>query len=247
VWSDTYQPGEHAMYANVGFDLISYLVELLSGEPFLLYCQQHIFDPLGMWNTSFNLSRLPLEQVAIPYQYYQGTYYKINELDFLYGVFTPPEPYWRMRSYPAGGLYTTVHDLSHFLIAHMNQGMYQGTQILKEETIDLMHMISADNEIGYGLAWMEYPITLHDVGLGHGGDIMGVDTWMLYLPEEHIGMIYFANGNPVYGETPLIGSLAVHLLMYTLFQKEKAGMVSSSSVVRLPLLRSFMIPPMIVT
>ena len=72
VWSETYKPGENAMYANVGFDLISYLVEILSDEPFLSYCQDNIFDPLNMYNTSFNLSTLNIDKVAIPYNYYQG-------------------------------------------------------------------------------------------------------------------------------------------------------------------------------
>ena len=66
VWNDTYRPGEHAMYANIGFDLISYLIELLSGESFLDYCDTHIFIPLEMNTTSFNLSRLDIDQVAIP-------------------------------------------------------------------------------------------------------------------------------------------------------------------------------------
>jgi CubicO group peptidase (beta-lactamase class C family) len=54
------------MYANIGFDLISYLIELLSGESFLDYCDTHIFIPLEMNTTSFNLSRLDIDQVAIP-------------------------------------------------------------------------------------------------------------------------------------------------------------------------------------
>jgi CubicO group peptidase (beta-lactamase class C family) len=70
------------MYANVGFDLISYLVELISGEPFLEYCDTHIFTPLDMMHTGFNLSCFDINRVAIPYHRYLGTYYTINEMDF---------------------------------------------------------------------------------------------------------------------------------------------------------------------
>ena len=226
VWSDTYKPGEHAMYANVGFDLISYLVELIAKEPFLDYCQKHIFDPLNMDNTSFNLSTLNIDNVAIPYFYYNGKYYQINELSFLLGDSTPTEPYWKIRCYPAGGLYTTINDLSHFFIAHMNEGIYQNTRILEKETVDLMHHIQPDNAIGYGLAWMQYPIGFQYMAMGHGGDIMGVDTWMLYIPSEDIGMIYFANGNPAYGRNPIIGSMVVRFLLYSLFKE--GGLVSIS-------------------
>jgi CubicO group peptidase (beta-lactamase class C family) len=220
VWSTEYHPGQHAMYANVGFDLISYLVELISGEPFLQYCDTHIFTPLEMHNTSFNLSRLNIEQVAVPYQRYAGRYYLLNELDFILGNDTPPGMYWRPRFYPAGGLYSTVEDLSHFLIAHMNEGVYQGTRILEKETVDLMHHIQPDNAIGYGLAWMQTKISPRLTATGHGGDLPGTDTWMLYNQTEDLGVIYLANGNPANGFLPLSGFLPVRYLLFSLFTKQ---------------------------
>ena len=219
VWSETYPPGEQAMYANIGFDLLSYLVEIISGEPFLEYCEKHIFDPLEMHNTSFNLSELPLNQVAIPYQRFLGNYYTINKLDFWFDENTPPGLYWRPRFYPAGGLYSTVSDLSHFLIAHMNDGVYQGTHILKEETVRLMHELQPENEIGYGLAWMHTYVGLNLVATGHGGDIHGVDTWMLYNQSLDTGVIYLANGNPAYSRLPLRGIIPFRLILYSLFNK----------------------------
>jgi CubicO group peptidase (beta-lactamase class C family) len=217
IWNTQYHPGEHAMYANVGFDLISYLVELISGEPFLQYCDTHIFTPLEMYNTSFNLSRLNIEQVAVPYQRYAGRYYLLNDLDFIMGDQTPPGMYWRPRFYPAGGLYSSVSDLSHFLIAHMNDGVYHGTRILEKETVDLMHEIQPDNNIGYGLAWMQTQVTKKLTASGHAGDLAGTDTWMLYNKTQDIGVIYFANGNPANGFLPFQGSLTVHYLLYLLF------------------------------
>jgi CubicO group peptidase (beta-lactamase class C family) len=221
VWSTTYRPGEHAMYANVGFDLTSFLVELISGEPFLQYCDTHIFSPLEMHNTSFNLSRLNIEQVAVPYQRYAGKYYLLNELDFILGNYTPPGMYWRPRFYPAGGLYSTVTDLSHFLIAHMNGGVYQGTRLLEKETVDLMHEIQPENNIGYGLAWMQFTISPRLTASGHSGSIPGTDTWMLYNQTENIGVIYLANGNPACGFLPFQGSLTVRILLNLLFTKQR--------------------------
>jgi hypothetical protein len=82
-----------------------------------------------------------------------------------------------------------------------------------------MHSIQPDNAIRYGLAWMEIPIGSKNNAMGHGGDLMGVDTWMLYIPSEDIGIIYFANGNPVYGLIPRIRSIAMNLLLYSLFKE----------------------------
>ncbi|MFO7677114.1 MAG: serine hydrolase domain-containing protein [Thermoplasmatota archaeon] len=222
VWSELYRPGEHAMYANVGFDLIAYLVEILSNQCFLEYCEQNIFIPLEMKNTNFNLSRLSLEEVAIPYQRFMGRYFHLNELRFLFGEYTPPDIYWRFRAYPAGGLYSTVTDLSHFLIAHMNNGVYNNTRILKTETVELMHEIQPENNIGYGLAWMHTRITPRLQASGHGGDLYGVDTWMLYTQSDNTGIIYLANGNPAYSLLPLRGILMYNLLLFSLFTKNSA-------------------------
>jgi CubicO group peptidase (beta-lactamase class C family) len=220
VWSSKYRPGEYAMYANIGFDLISYLVEIISGENFLEYCDNHIFSPLDMNNTDFNLSRLNIDQVAIPYCRFLGRYYTINELGFLFGdEWTPPDQYWRVRCYPAGGLYSTVSDLSHFLIAHMNDGSYTGTQILKKETVELMHKVQPGNNIGYGLAWMhELPFSGLSVS-GHSGGYPGVNTWMLYNETKDIGVIYLANGSPGYA-LPFGGWFISRLILDSLFTKE---------------------------
>ena len=221
VWSTKYRPGEYAMYANIGFDLISYLVEIISGDPFLEYCDTHIFSPLDMKNTNFNLSRLDINQVAIPYGRFMGRYYTINEMGFLWGEdWTPPDQYWRVRCYPAGGLYSSVSDLSHFLIAHMNDGIYKGTQILKKETVELMHKVQPGNQIGYGLAWMhQSPIRGLSIS-GHSGGYPGVNTWMLYNETMDIGVIYLANGNPGY-MLPFGGWLISRLLLGSLFTKER--------------------------
>jgi CubicO group peptidase (beta-lactamase class C family) len=217
VWSTEYRPGEYAMYANVGFEIISYLVELISGEPFLEYCDTHIFSPLDMKHTGFNLSRFDINQVAIPYQRYMGRYYTINELDFWFGENnTPPDKYWRIRYYPAGGLYTTVSDLSHFLIAHMNDGIYNGTRILKKETVKLMHTPQTGNPIygylWYGLGWSTQTMIGITVS-GHDGGFTAVETHMQYNQTENIGVIYFANGMSRY-------QFSLISLFYLLYTKE---------------------------
>ena len=89
-WSSTYKPGQYNRYSNVNFDIIAYLVELISGETFVEYCKEHIFLPLKMYNTSFNLSELDINNVAIPYHFHNGKYLQINELTYMLGRYTPP-------------------------------------------------------------------------------------------------------------------------------------------------------------
>ena len=186
IWSNKYRPGEYMQYANVNFDIVAYLVQLFSGEPFCEYCNKHIFTPLEMTQTSFRLPDLPIDDVAIPYVYKNRTYEKLQ--------------YYQLLHYPVGGLMTSVNDLSHFLIAHMNHGVYNGTRILQNETVELMHTIQPPGNtyynFHYGLGWMieETPIGNH-VYIGHSGDIPGIHTRMFMDQTDHTGIICFFNSD----------------------------------------------------
>jgi CubicO group peptidase (beta-lactamase class C family) len=186
AWSN-YPPGTRFDYSNLGFCLIAYLVELWSNESFNEYCKKNIFNPLDMQSTSFLLSELTQNDLAVPYiQAYIG---KKNE-DNLY----LPLPPYSILFYPAGGLRTSVMDLSHFLIAHMNGGVYNDVRILNESTVLEMHNISSygGRNLWYGLGW---GISCDSKGnaqyMGHGGDLYGFITQMKFHISDNIGVIYF--------------------------------------------------------
>jgi CubicO group peptidase (beta-lactamase class C family) len=186
IWDATHHPGEYMQYANINFDLAAYLVQLFSGQPFHEYCNDRIFTPLEMKQTSFRLPDLNIDDVAIPYLYQNRTYEKL--------------PYYQLLHYPIGGLMTTVDDLSHFLIAHMNHGVYNGTRILQNETVTLMHTIQPPGNIyynfHYGLGFMiEETLIGKNVYIGHSGDIPGVHTRMFMNQTHNTGIICFFNSD----------------------------------------------------
>jgi len=227
-WSRTYRPGEYSMYANVNFEIIGYLVELISGKQFLDYCKEHIFNPLGMYNTTWNLSESDIDKVAIPYHFHNGEYLQINELSYMLGSDTPSDNYWRFRMYPSGGLYTTISDLSHFFIAHMNDGVWNGVRILEEATIEEMHRTQPpgnfdeiDGWTYYGLGWttMENPMIFNVTLLGHGGGGYGVCSWMFYIPDEDIGVILFINGDTYYEKNFFIRQISQLIVKISFYQK----------------------------
>jgi CubicO group peptidase (beta-lactamase class C family) len=205
IWNDEYAPGEKSYYANINFDIIAYLIEIISGEPFYEYCENHIFEPLDMDKSSFRLTDYESDEVAIPYYYnpYIRIHLRSQNLVFIH--------------YPAGGLFTTVLDLSHFLIAHMNGGVYNGTRILNESTVEEMHKIQPPgnkNGFYFGLGWLlisrsiwigfHYPLfftmyfnkVLYE---GHGGDLSyGLHTRMNVKISEDIAVIYFINTHRIH-------------------------------------------------
>jgi CubicO group peptidase (beta-lactamase class C family) len=203
IWNTTYHPGERMQYANINFDLAAYLVQLLSGEPYYQYCADHLFKPLSMTHTSFRLPDLPINNTAIPYLYKDGTY--------------EPLPYYQLLHYPVAGLLTTAQDLSHFLIAQMNHGVYNGTRILSNETVELMHSVQPPGNryynYRYGLGWMIEEKQLgHRVLIGHTGDIPGVHTRMFMESDEHTGIICLFNSDRSTYQKMFISLLIQNLL-----------------------------------
>jgi CubicO group peptidase (beta-lactamase class C family) len=139
-----------------------------------------------MTRTGFRLPDLPVEDVAFPYLYNNRTYQKL--------------PHYQILHYPIGGLMTTIDDLSCYLIAHMNQGVYNGTRILQNETVTLMHTIQPPGNIyknfHYGLGWMivEKPLQ-KTIYIGHSGDIPGTHTRMYIEQSDNTSIICFFNSD----------------------------------------------------
>lgn len=62
-----FQPGERWGY-SLGFDVLGGLVELVSGERFADYVRRHIFEPLGMSDSTFHPSAETTERMATQYR-----------------------------------------------------------------------------------------------------------------------------------------------------------------------------------
>ncbi|HEC81720.1 MAG TPA: class A beta-lactamase-related serine hydrolase [Thermoplasmatales archaeon] len=196
-WKD-YPPGENFSYSSFGFILCSLLVERISGVSFEEYCQENIFMPLDMRDTSFHLQGLDKSRVAKPY----------------YPLFA--ELYFPLYSYDAkcaaacGGLRTTVVDLSHFLIAHMNGGVWNDTSILNSSTVEIMHSIQYPNvyapfyggKIQHGLGWFHLNHS-GDLWEGYNGGAFGFAASMMIHESDGIGVIMLSNGHVVRPKTKI--------------------------------------------
>ena len=200
-------------YSNVGFGLLGYLVEVISGKDFAQYCKKNIFMPLGMKNTGWYLADVNIAKHAIPYTFISEPF-KLAEgrtfESFLprYGKHTPsPKPgehfahcLYSFPNYPDGLIRTSVRELSQFLRAYINDGIYKNKRILKKDTVRTM--LSSEH-FGRGLCWYELKLKSGDPAWGHGGGDPGISTLMLFRPKDGAGVIIFLNcDNPgkAYGE-----------------------------------------------
>lgn len=170
VWKD-YAPGEKQLYSNIATSLLGLVVESITGVDYRDYCDEQIFTPLEMDNSTFWLSELNYDFIATPYT-------NSNK----------PMYYYSCRHYPAGFISTNIEDFSHFMIAFLNKGVYKGTRILKEETID--KMLTVQNT-GTGTSYLWW----HSLGnsVGHKGGGTGFSTWAEWHLESNSGLFIFSN------------------------------------------------------
>ncbi|MHA2020266.1 MAG: serine hydrolase domain-containing protein [Candidatus Thorarchaeota archaeon] len=173
------KPGVAAMYSNFGYALLGYIVEVVSGMSFPDYIRSEIFEPLGMNNSYF-------EQViptAVEGQLSGGYSYSYGEGFIL----QPPE---FATTTPGAGLMTTAEDYGRFLIAHLNNGTYDGTRILDNDTVQQMHDVYFEARPGFdGVCFGFYERDMNNLeGIGHGGITYRFHSTSLLLLEENIGL-----------------------------------------------------------
>jgi CubicO group peptidase (beta-lactamase class C family) len=180
TWSED-MPGEKYYYANIGFSIIAYLVELLSHEDFNDYCKEHIFTPLQMNSTGFRLRDVDIENVAVPYEFKNGGYFRHPQ----YGIHV---------LYPAITLRTSIEEYSHFIIAHMNGGVWNGVRILNSTTVELMHSahFSPKDTYNYGYGWQVTNKVFRKT-YGHSGGYVGALDLITINPTKNIGVMLFTN------------------------------------------------------
>jgi CubicO group peptidase (beta-lactamase class C family) len=186
TWAEC-QPGSQFTYSTPGFDLLGFLIEQVRGEPLNEYFQENIFIPLKMTSTTSAPLDHP-ESIAIPYERWYGVMSKTNV----------QLPLAQRRRIGGGGLYSAASDLANFLIAHMNQGEFDGRQLLQPENIELMHSMSSQTggdfmQIGYGFGWGRFqnePRQMWDLVFqprgfqGHGGRYWGYSSAMYMVEQE---------------------------------------------------------------
>jgi CubicO group peptidase (beta-lactamase class C family) len=202
-WHD-WRPGEGWDYSNVGFGLLGYLVEAVSGVAFGDYVRTHILGPLGMTETSWYLADLDRTKHAIPYTYVadgkmqgelvtenDGRPIEIPDEGFI------PNCLYSFYNISDGLLRTSVRQLARYLSAYMNHGSLAGKRILAANTVQEMLSDQIDAALlpeetkGQGLAW--YQAKANGTGWGHGGRDPGVSTEMRLRSDGEVGVIVFTN------------------------------------------------------
>ncbi len=190
-----YETSSKIVYSDVNFILLGFVVESVTGLSLDKYLEP-IYQQMDMKHTCYNpkdktlCAPTELRDDAIYQGVVQGTVH--DETAYLLGGVSGN-----------AGLFSTIKDLSNFILMYLNYGVYNGVRILKKETIDMIlnYKISYINEekntstvrsIGWLIAGVREPIgqfasekTIHHTGFTGG------NLWIDF--ENEVGFCLLTN------------------------------------------------------
>lgn len=148
------KPGDAYVY-SLSFDVLGYLVEVLSGMPFDRFLRTRVFEPLRMHDTWFYLPPNLHDRLVTIHDGQSGKAVPIHARVFD-GV-DPDYPKLAGTYFSGGaGLSSTTENYARFLQMFLNKGELNGVRLLSPKTVELMlteqlPTLSAEVGLGFGL------------------------------------------------------------------------------------------------
>jgi len=187
------------LYNNLMYAAAGYLIELQSGKTWEEFVREKIFAPLSMTSTVYSIAdMLKQPDYGVPYTEKRDNFelYKIPYYEDIGGVA------------PCGAIISNIQDMSHWLVALMNDGKYAGQQIVAADVLKatLEPAIALPNTMAETRGYWELLNSAYGMGREttsyrghlltfHGGDLPGFHSQVSFMPRERIGVIVFVIGN----------------------------------------------------
>lgn len=181
TYSD-YTPGEKYIYSNFGPGIIACIIEKCSNQLFTEFVDNNFLKPLAM-DASFKAKNIiKKDKISDAFNGFNTNRTAKQFIDATY----PDFPLGNNFRGPAGGLFTSMQDLSKIMIALMNEGLYKSVRILKKETVETLFNINFFARRYYE----DIQVTLN----GATGGAYGISSVMYFVKEKNTGICFIANG-----------------------------------------------------
>jgi CubicO group peptidase (beta-lactamase class C family) len=171
-----FAPGEKFDYNNSGYVILGYIIELVAGETYEDFIQQHIFNKLDMNQSRYATDRQIVHNRAYGYHQKESGY--VNKTVINYSV-----------PFASGSLMSTVSDMLKWQNA-LNQDI-----LLKKEIAQKAfqrYKLNNGEYFTYGYGW--HIREMNGVtSREHGGSIFGYKSMGVYIPSEDIYVVGFSN------------------------------------------------------
>jgi hypothetical protein len=169
-----------------------YLIEVLTEKTWEDAVRARVLAPLEMKRTNFSVVDSQKDtNHALPYREHKDKIEKIPFRDIT-------------NIGPAGSINSSVNEMSHWLLVHLNQGKFKDKQIINPQTAQDMHLaymptggtpsIAEITPANYGLGWFVDTYRGHR-RVRHGGNIDGFSALVCMLPDDGVGIVALTNKN----------------------------------------------------
>lgn len=173
-----FDPGEQWEYNNSGYVLLGVIIEKVSGQTYAEYLDEHIFKPLGMKHTYYDVSTTLIPNRAAGY----------SQADVA-GAYANSTFLSMTQPYAAGSLLSTVEDLFIWTKA-VHEGKVVRPDLLKKAFTPYILPDGSSTRYGYGWALNNL---LGSPTIEHSGGIHGFLSDLVYLPNEEICVAILTN------------------------------------------------------
>ena len=178
-------------YFNTGYILAGKAIQSISGLSWEDFLRKNLFSPLNMNRTlALSTEILDAENKATAHTLVEGEIIKID-----YGMID--------QCAPAGSIASSVNDMGHWLIAQLNNGIYNEKEVIPASVIQKTrqpqsivgkggHPFNRSNYNLYALGWGLEDYEGFEI-VSHTGGIHGFVTSVTLVPSENLGIVVLTN------------------------------------------------------
>jgi len=150
--------------------------------------RKRVFDPLGMTHTTFDFATAMRGNFASPHDDDVSGKVMLARIDNNYSI---------VPGRPAGGVWTSVHDLSRYVAMELARGLLpDGRRLVSEE--NLLQRRRPQAQIGENVTYgMGLAVNTQNgiPVVSHGGSLFGYKSDMIFLPEHGVGAVILTNSD----------------------------------------------------
>lgn len=169
-------PGERFNYANLGYGLLDYVISRTSGQSYVDFMREEVFEPLG-------LSRMAVD-IPAGMESYTATRYTPDGSPIAFYDFDHPG---------ASAVFASARDLVRFGMFHLGDHASE-KPILSQAAIAAMQTPGeSPAQSGYAVGWRIDRDAAGRRTVSHTGGMGGVATILYLVPEEHLAVVVLCN------------------------------------------------------
>lgn len=172
--------GSSQEYSNLNFIILGQVIEQVSGQSYQEYVQENILNPLEMKNTYMDITKAKQAGLTAGHR-------------VLFGFLVPVELPYPSALISSGYHISTVEDMAHILIAHLNKGNYKNVSVLSPNGQSNQNIPNKASY--YDIHWIGLDSIQKGYTDAQSGTTLDYSACYYILPYLKTGVIVLTNAN----------------------------------------------------